>query len=190
MTPTIPARRIPWNDLGQLKAAGLAVHSVHHGPGADTYIVADCPDELIARYPLVDVPTSWTAPDQTAEALLPPFTEQDPEPTPKPEPEPEPKPASLAGILADLLLIARRLPGHPQRRSLERGLQIDVMVRDGREYLQISRQGRYPSEAEWRAVLAVWPKGDPGTVPGKLASGGRLYLRGNWVANNASWRNG
>lgn len=83
------------------------------------------------------------------------------------EPVIEPKPTFLGKRLAELYEKTRRFPGEPQRIHLKGGLRIDAIIgKDGMFRLQISREKVYPSDTEWKTILANLPlqveeKGEP-----------------------------
>ena len=85
----------------------------------------------------------------------------------------------LATALRDLNDAAEAKHGYAQRMMLARGLRIDVLVNSGSTYLQISRTGEWPSDAEWRTVLRDFPYTPPVITPIRLYDG-RKFLMANW----------
>jgi hypothetical protein len=70
----------------------------------------------------------------------------------------------LKSILSEMLDAAEKTPGEPVRRPLSpreshsrRGLQVDVKIKNGKTYLQISRSNQWPDDNEWQYVLKSWP---------------------------------
>jgi hypothetical protein len=89
----------------------------------------------------------------------------------------------LAKTLDQLVARAEAHPGQPQRKPLTRGLRVDVLIKNDRTYLQISRDNAWPSPREWSIVLSSWPR----PVPGRVASRRifdqdqrRYYLKADW----------
>ncbi|MCC6192096.1 MAG: hypothetical protein IT318_23955 [Anaerolineales bacterium] len=86
---------------------------------------------------------------------------------------------TLRAMLAD----ARAHTGLPIRRSLPRGLVLDVLqAADGTVQLTIARYDQAPSDAEWTIVLKHWPEPVvPGVIPTPRREGRRHALVGRWA---------
>ncbi len=85
----------------------------------------------------------------------------------------------LAGMLAALVERAETESETPQRITLPRRLRVDIKIKRGQLLLQLSRAGVYPSEQEWKSVLAAlhYPVNNPFS---KMEYGGRCFLRGTF----------
>lgn len=86
----------------------------------------------------------------------------------------------LAAALRDLNDAAEAKHGYAQRATLARGLRIDVLVNSGNTYLQISRTGEWPSDAEWRTVLRDFAYTPPVITPIRKSHDGRKFLSAQW----------
>jgi hypothetical protein len=81
----------------------------------------------------------------------------------------------LRAILSHLLDHAEENPGQTVSTRLTNNLKIDLKVRAGWVYLQISRSSAWPTEADWRMVLRHWPYRVE-AAPEPLESQGRRFL--------------
>ena len=88
----------------------------------------------------------------------------------------------LKKMLIQLVKQATAHPGQPQRKPLERGLRVDVLIKDGRTYLQISRENKWPSPEEWRIVARDFPQPVPNVTPRRIFDSGayRYFLKADW----------
>ena len=85
----------------------------------------------------------------------------------------------LKNLLAEMLGQAESQAGTKISRRLARGLQVDIMVQNGKTHLQISRSEGYPSDKEWETVLKSWPY--PVMVePKHLSTPTRKYFQAEW----------
>ncbi len=87
----------------------------------------------------------------------------------------------LAKTLDQLVRRAEAHPGLPVRQPLGKGLRVDVMVKDGETYLQISRDNVWPSAREWSTVTRDFPTLVPNVITKRIFDGGRYYLKAHWV---------
>ncbi len=89
----------------------------------------------------------------------------------------------LAKTLDHLVRQAEAHPGEPKRQPLTRGLRVDVLVRDGRTFLQISREDKWPSTAEWQTVTRLFPRPVPNILPRRIHDSGtyRYFLKADWA---------
>lgn len=85
----------------------------------------------------------------------------------------------LAATLDQLVKRAEAHPGVAQRQPLSRGLRVDVMVKDGQTYLQISRDNIWPTQQEWSIVARDFPQPVPNVTPRRIADQ-RYYLKAHW----------
>lgn len=81
----------------------------------------------------------------------------------------------LRSTLSQLLDHAEDNPGDTVCARLTNNLKIDLRVRAGYVYLQVSRSSAWPSEADWRMVLRHWPY-RVSAVPRSFEKYGRRYL--------------
>lgn len=99
---------------------------------------------------------------------------------------------TLADVLSDLLVRARRNVGFPQRATVggqkaDGGLRIDVQVLEYESgeketFVQISRRGPYPADQEWVTVFGHWPERRAAPAFRKfLGPDGRRYLKGSYL---------
>ena len=89
----------------------------------------------------------------------------------------------LSKTLDQLVAQAEAHPGEVKRHPLTRGLRVDVLLKNGRTYLQISRDAAWPSPREWSIVLSNWPRPVPGHIPNRRVfdqAQRRYYLKGDW----------
>jgi hypothetical protein len=88
----------------------------------------------------------------------------------------------LALTLDQLVKRAEAHPGQPQRQPLARGLRVDVLIKEGRTYLQISRESKWPSPQEWAIVTRDFPSPVPNLVPRRIFDHGtyRYFLKADW----------
>lgn len=88
----------------------------------------------------------------------------------------------LAKTLDQLVKRAEAHPGEPQRQPLSKGLRVDVMIKDGQTYLQISRDNIWPSPKEWSTVARDFPRQVPNVVPQRRRriADPRYYLKASW----------
>lgn len=90
----------------------------------------------------------------------------------------------LPKTLDQLVRRAAAHPGLPVRQPLGKGLRVDVLIRDGETYLQISRDNVWPSSREWTTVTRDFPTLIPPTVaPTRSYAEGRYYLTAHWTTN-------
>jgi hypothetical protein len=87
----------------------------------------------------------------------------------------------LARTLDQLVKRASARPGEPQRQPLARGLRVDVMVKDGRTFLQISRDNQWPSLQEWNIVRRYFPQPVPNVIYSRICDKGRYYFKAQWA---------
>jgi hypothetical protein len=88
----------------------------------------------------------------------------------------------LKQTLDHLVRQAEAHPGQPQRQPLARGLRVDVLCKDGRTFLQISRENKWPGPEEWRIVARDFPQPVPNVTPRRIFdhSTYRYYLKADW----------
>src|SRR3990167_1090176 len=91
----------------------------------------------------------------------------------------------LARTLDQLVKRAEEHPGQAQRQPLFRGLRVDVMVKDGETYLQISRDATWPSAREWGTVTRDFPSPVPNVAAKRIHDGHRYYLKTQWATVRA-----
>ena len=89
----------------------------------------------------------------------------------------------LDKTLDQLVSRAEAHPGEPQRQPLKRGLRVDVMIRNDRTYLQISREDKWPSTQEWQIVTRDFPQPVPNIIARRIHDSGtyRYFLKADWV---------
>lgn len=103
------------------------------------------------------------------------------------DPEPEqpavngqkPK-ASLREIMAALIEAAKADQGIPKRHTLGHGLRIDVRAMGGKLYLQLSRDGKGPSDTEWATTMTHTPGAPKSLEYTTITNGGRVYMCASW----------
>jgi hypothetical protein len=90
--------------------------------------------------------------------------------------------ATLRQISASLLISARAAEGRPFRRSLPRGLVIEVVqLESGDVQLTLERRDVAPADQEWATTLKHWPECVPdGVVPQARTEGRRHALIARW----------
>lgn len=91
----------------------------------------------------------------------------------------------LANTLDHLVKQAEAKPGEPKRQPLARGLRVDVMVKDGRTFLQISRENKWPSIEEWNTVRRLFPRPVPNVIYSRICDKGRYYFKAQWATIEA-----
>ena len=91
----------------------------------------------------------------------------------------------LAKTLDQLVRSAEAQPGRAMRQPLNRGLRVDVMMKDGETHLQISRANIWPSTKEWNTVTRDFPSPVPNILPRRICAEGRYYLKAKWVTIKA-----
>jgi len=91
----------------------------------------------------------------------------------------------LARTLDQLVKRAEEHPGQAQRQPLAHGLRVDVMVKDGQTYLQISRDSTWPSAREWGTVTRDFPSPVPNVAAKRIHDGHRYYLKAQWATVHA-----
>lgn len=87
--------------------------------------------------------------------------------------------AKLNTVVGQLVVQSER-NGKEAEARLERGLVIGVTVGKKNTRLRLKRSGVYPSMAEWKTVVEVWPYPVGDVEPEKLVDGTLFMLAGAW----------
>jgi len=93
-----------------------------------------------------------------------------------------PEKYGLTQVLDQLVKQAEAHPGEAKRKPLSKGLRVDVMVKNGQMFLQISRANAWPSGEEWRIVTRDFPHPVPNVTPRRIFDHGivRYFLKADW----------
>lgn len=139
-----------WSELADLKARGMIILAVHQLEGAETWIEADFPEELM---------NEMTKQAESGKR----------------------KHIRLGTILEQLLRAAMAATGQVQRVTLPGGMGVDMIVGlDGKTRLQIWREGKYPSEIEWRTTLRHWPYQVEAEIKKRFTHQEKYYFQSEW----------
>jgi len=75
-----------------------------------------------------------------------------------PAPLKKPEPSKLTKLIRELLKRAATQPCVPCRAELAHGLRVEIKIIGDKTHLLLARQGAsYPSNQEWKTVMAHWP---------------------------------
>jgi len=139
-----------WNELADLKARGMTILAVHQLEGAETWIEAEISEELMD--------------EMTKQA------EQG-----------KRKHIKLNVILGQMWTAAMAAPGQVQRVTLPGGMGVNMIVGlDGKTRLQIWREGKYPSEIEWKTTLRHMPYLVEAEIKKRSMHQGKYYFQSEW----------